>query len=128
MHSKRAEQCFRDIIIAAIDLIQAWVSETGGIDAAVHRNVLTRSTIERQLLVISEAAIRLDKVESGCAEAFAPSIDWAGVRGIGNFIRHKYDELDVAVIVETISNRLDDLKRASQKAVAAIEEEAPIGQ
>lgn len=125
MRSKRAEECFGDII-AAIDLIQTWVSDAGGVDAAVHRNVLTRSAIERQMLVISEAAIRLDTIESGCAEAFAPNIDWAGVRAIDDFIRRKYDEFDVTVISETISNHLDHLKKASQTAIKAIEREAPI--
>lgn len=115
MHSERIAQCFADIA-AAVGLIQRWVADAGGVEAAVRENELVRSAIERQLLVISEAAIRLDKLDSAIAPTLAPEIDWAGIRGIGNFIRHKYDDLDSAVIGDVIANRLDSLRIAIERA------------
>ncbi len=102
MPSERARKCFTDIV-DAIDLISTWVDQAGGVDNAIHHNTLVRSGIERQLLVVSEAAIRLDKLDPSLAASLAPEIDWPGVRGIGNFIRHKYDDLDTQIVIDVLS-------------------------
>ena len=52
----------------------------------------TVAAIERKLLVISEAAIRL----GAQAEAQCPEVPWREVRGIGNWLRHQYDRIDLA--------------------------------
>lgn len=122
MPSERARRCFADII-GAIDLIQTWVRQAGGAENAVYHNVLFRSGIERQLLIISEAAIRLDKLDAALASHLAPEIDWPGIRGIGNFIRHKYDDLDTAIVVDVLANRLDELRSAAAKAIVALSDE-----
>jgi uncharacterized protein with HEPN domain len=121
MPSERAAQCFADIV-RAVDLIRTWVDQAGGADEAIHRNALVRSAVERQLLVISEAAVRLDKIDPASAAKLAPEIDWPGIRGIGNFIRHKYDDLDAAILADVIANRLAALRSASQRALARIED------
>jgi uncharacterized protein with HEPN domain len=119
MPSERAIDCFKDIV-GAIDLIKDWIGQAGGIDQVVHHNVLVRSGIERQLLVVSEAATRLHKLDAAMAPALAPEIDWPGIRGIGNFIRHKYDDLDSRIIIEVLENRLDVLRAASQGALSKL--------
>lgn len=111
--------------LAAIDLIQAWVPDTA--EEAIHHNALLRSAIERQLLVISEAAIRLDKLDAAIASRLAPEIDRSGIRGIGNFIRHKYDELDARVISDVLANRLDALRSAAERALAHINTQSRAG-
>lgn len=78
---------------------------------------LIRSGIERQLLIISEAAIRMHKLDPTLAGGIAPGIDWAGVRGIGNFIRHRYDDLDTAVLVDVLGARLNSVRRAAAEAL-----------
>ena len=60
--SERIAKCFRDVL-DAISLIEAWVEASGGADQAICHDIKTRSAIERQLLVISEAAIRLDRLD-----------------------------------------------------------------
>jgi len=45
----------------------------------------------------------------------------AGIRGIGNFIRHKYDDLDTAIIVDVIEHRLEALRIACAAALAQIQ-------
>lgn len=116
MPSERIAKCFEEII-AAVDLIDTWVREEGGPERAILNDAKTRSAIERQFLVISEAAIRLDKLDPTAAPRLAPDIDWPGIRGIGNFIRHKYDDLDRSILIEAIKNRLSDLRKACEDAI-----------
>jgi uncharacterized protein with HEPN domain len=111
MPSERIRQCFTDIV-AAVELIKRWVAQAGGIERALSHDVLIRSAIERQFLIISEAAIRLHKLDPS-AQELAPQIDWSGVRGIGNFIRHKYDDLEAGIIADVLKNRLDELRAAA---------------
>jgi uncharacterized protein with HEPN domain len=66
MRSERSARCFSDIV-AAVDLIRSWVDQTGGVDRAIHHNQRVRSAVERQLLVISEAAVRLEKIDPALA-------------------------------------------------------------
>lgn len=120
MPSDRVAQCFADIV-AAVDLIQTWVNQAGGAEQAVLQNPLVRSAIERQLLIVSEAAIRLNKLGAAAACANAPAIDWQGIRGIGNFIRHQYDDMDTAILTDVVTNRLADLRLHAERALAALQ-------
>lgn len=103
-------------IAAAIRHIQAWAAAAGGAEKAL-ADPMVRSAIERQLLIVSEAAIRIDRASRGSAEAVAPSVDWAGVRGMGNALRHRYDTLDPDVILDVIVARLDPLLNAVEAAL-----------
>lgn len=116
MPSERTAKCFRDAL-DAVGLIEAWVQEAGGADRAIFHDVKTRSAIERQLMVISEAAIRLHKLDPTAAARLAPNIDWPGIRGIGNFIRHKYDDLDTSILIDVIRSRLGELRQACAAAL-----------
>jgi len=51
----------------------------------------------------------------------APSVDWPGVRGVGNFIRHKYDDLDDAIIAGVVGEKLGGLRESCIRAVDAPE-------
>jgi uncharacterized protein with HEPN domain len=124
MPSDRIAQCFGDVVAAA-DLIRKWVDQAGGVNAAIYHDLLIRSAIERQLLVISEAAIRMHKIDSATGPKLAPDIDWPGIRGIGNFIRHKYDDLDASVLADVLSNRLDNLRIAAKNALMRLANSSP---
>ncbi len=54
----------------------------------------TQDAVERQLLKIAEAAARLDEL----AEADLPDQPWRQIRGLGNRLRHEYDNIDGALI------------------------------
>jgi uncharacterized protein with HEPN domain len=86
--SDRITKSLKDIL-DAIAAIRRWVDRAGGIDAAVFDDELVRAGIERKLLVVSEAAIRIDLADKTYASIHAPEIDWRGVRGIGNVLRHR---------------------------------------
>jgi|SRR6185437_7825418 uncharacterized protein with HEPN domain len=117
MSSNRFAKCFSDII-AAIDLIQLWTERKGG--AEILGDPLVRSAVERQLLVISEAAVRLHKLDPAAAPRLAPDTDWQGIRGIGNFLRHSYDDLDTAIILDVVEKRLGPLRTACNSAKQAL--------
>lgn len=119
MSSERLVGAFHDII-RAIDLIDVWLKDAGGADDALRPDTQPRSAIERQLLIISEAAIRLHKIDPAAPAQFAPSVDWPGVRGVGNFIRHKYDDLDGAVIAGIVGDKLSDLREACVHAIKTL--------
>lgn len=115
MPSERAAKALRDIQ-EAIAKIQEWVTAAGGAEAAIRDDQLVRSAIERQLLIISEAAIRLERLEQKLLEK-APEIDWPGVRGIGNFIRHRYDNLDEQTIIDVLKSRLPQLASTCDRLI-----------
>jgi uncharacterized protein with HEPN domain len=58
----------------------------------------TRSAVERELQIITEAAIRLGDE----AEALCPGPDWKGFRGMGNILRHVYHRVDDQIVWNTV--------------------------
>jgi uncharacterized protein with HEPN domain len=66
----------------------------------------TVAAVERKLLVISEAAVRLG--EEG--PSLCPDIPWRDVRGIGNWLRHQYDRVDRETIWTTVERDLPAMK------------------
>ncbi len=67
-------------------------------------------------LIISEAARKLGPN----AEVLAPDQPWADIRGIGNILRHQYDEVDPEVIWSVVQRDLGALKAAAQRALLAV--------
>jgi uncharacterized protein with HEPN domain len=64
----------------------------------------TIAAVERKLQVISEAAIRLGER----AEELCPGLPWHNIRGIGNWLRHQYDRVDIETVWNTVT---EDLQR-----------------
>jgi len=58
----------------------------------------TVAAVERKLLLISEAAVRL----GDDAEHLRPGLPWRNIRGIGNWLRHRYDRVDVETLWNTV--------------------------
>ena len=72
-------------ILAGIDMIIQFVH---GMDLEAFReDPKTVAAVERKLLLISEAAMRLGED----AERLCPGLGWRNIRGIGNWLRHRYD-------------------------------------
>jgi uncharacterized protein with HEPN domain len=74
----------------------------------------TIAAVERKLLVISEAAIRLGKD----AEVRCPGLPWGEIRGIGNWLRHQYDSVELSVVWKTLRDDLPPLKVAVARTLA----------
>jgi uncharacterized protein with HEPN domain len=73
---------------------------------AYHADLKTRSAVERQLQIISEAAARLK--DDG--ERLCPGIDWQGLRGMGNVLRHGYHKVEDRIVWDAVKFDLPLLK------------------
>ncbi|MGD0734175.1 MAG: HepT-like ribonuclease domain-containing protein [Terracidiphilus sp.] len=70
-------------ILDSIVLIEEFVF---GMDLEAYRlDAKTQAAVERKMLIISEAAIRM----KGDAEVVCPGVPWRDIRGIGNWLRHQ---------------------------------------
>jgi uncharacterized protein with HEPN domain len=78
----------------------------------------TKSAVERQMQIMTEAAIRL----GGDAERIAPGADWEGFRGMGNPLRHAYHRIDDGTIWNTVK---DELPRVREVVVEALRRDSP---
>lgn len=95
--------------------VRSIIDYTAGMDEAAFLNDRkTQATVERCLLRIAEAAVKLGAV----AEERLPGHNWAGVRGIGNILRHEYDGVDPSVIWVVVADDLPPLLRDVETAFA----------
>ncbi|SNT31768.1 Uncharacterized conserved protein, contains HEPN domain [Granulicella rosea] len=102
---------FQDIL-TAIALIESFLA---GFDFAAYENdQKTRSAVERQLQIVTEAAYRLGD-EGG---ALCPGPDWKGLMGMGNILRHGYHRVDDRIVWDTVQLDLPFLKESVQRALA----------
>ena len=77
----------------------------------------TVAAVERKLQLITEAAVRLGDQ----AEALCPGIVWRNIRGMGNWLRHQYDRVDLDTVWNTVVVDLPKLKESVTKALAQIQ-------
>ncbi len=105
-NAKRDAQIhFRDIL-EAIGLIEQFI---GTMNFDSYRSDLkTKSAVERQMQIITEAAVRLGED----AERLCPGIDWAGYRGMGNLLRHAYHRIEDQLVWNTIQDELPAMRQA----------------
>lgn len=107
------ENCLRDIL-KPIDHVQEFVAHMAHEQFRSDRK--TEAAVERELQIISEAATRLGDT----AETLCPGMDWPGIRGFGNFLRHEYDNLNPLLVWQVIKEELPPLKIALQSALAGL--------
>jgi uncharacterized protein with HEPN domain len=104
---------FRDIA-EAVDDIQQF---TEGMDfEAFRQDLKTIAAVERKLLVISEAAIRL----KDDAARLCPNVPWPEIRGIGNWLRHQYDRVDLETLWNTMQDDLPSLRNSVGVALSRL--------
>ena len=108
---------FEDARLRFTDILEAIQSTkrfVAGMDAESYaRDERTQAAVERKLLIISEAAIRL----KDAAETLCPEIPWRDIRGIGNWLRHAYDRIDPETIWNTVQDDLPPLRSAVERAL-----------
>lgn len=109
---------FRGPVIALRDIVESIESIEAfkaGMDFDSFRSdPKTIAAVERKLQTISEAAIRLgDQAEKLC-----PGLPWRNIRGIGNWLRHQYDKVDVETVWNTVVDDLPALKAAVSKTLS----------
>lgn len=79
---------------------------------------LVRRAVERSYAIISEAAVKL----GDDAALYAPTVPWADIRGIGNFIRHDYGEIDYQTLWDIRGGDLSELRAACVTAADQLAE------
>lgn len=113
MPSEIPARRLRDII-ANIDRVQAHVRDTPQ-DAPFDDK--TRDAVERCLERISEAVKKLGLE----IEEREPGIPWRSIRGLGNVLRHQYDDVDDRVIREIVERDLGVLRDACVRELGKAE-------
>lgn len=98
-------------ILAAIARIEAYIADIGGVDALMRDEFLHRDAVERQLLIVAEAATKL----RGQVETLEPDTDWNAIRGMGNFIRHNYDGIEGEIVERVLRTALAPLADACRR-------------
>jgi uncharacterized protein with HEPN domain len=108
---------FRDPILSLRDIlegIQLIEEFTAGMDLkSFGDDARTVAAVERKLQKISEAATRLGQD----AEKLCPAQPWRNIRGMGNWLRHQYDKVDVEMVWNTVQNDLPRLRESVEQAL-----------
>ena len=113
MPSSDPAQRFADII-ENIDAIERFTADMDlhGFTAADQ----TIRAVKCSLLVISEAAVKLGDL----AADLCPNIPWRDIRGLGNRLRHDYENVDVVRIWLLIERDLPLLEAACRDALRGL--------
>ena len=74
----------------------------------------TSDATERCMMRISEAAVKLGSL----AEELLPAHDWQSIRGIGNVLRHDYDQIVLPIIWDSAKTNLPSLLADIKAATA----------
>ncbi len=93
-------------ILQAIENISMFVGDMTFEDYKA--DLLVRSAVERMVQILTEAVFRLGRD----ADTAFPGVDWRGLRGMGNFLRHDYARVEDAVIWGAVKSDLPELERS----------------
>jgi uncharacterized protein with HEPN domain len=93
-------------ILGAIGLIEVFLTDMDF--EAYERDLKTKSAVERQMQIITEAAHRLGPQ----ADIVCPGPDWKGYAGMGNILRHAYHRVNDRIVWDTAKIDLPRLKQA----------------
>jgi uncharacterized protein with HEPN domain len=66
---------------------------------------------------VTEAAYRLGDE----AEALCPSLNWKGIRGMGNLLWHGYHKVEDEIVWATVKSDLPELRLAVSQALAGVD-------
>ncbi len=108
----RDNTSLRDIL-EAIDLIELFPCNMTF--ESYQTDLKTKSAVERQMQIMTEAAVRLGED----AERIAPGPDWEGFRGMGNLLRHAYHRIDDQIIWNTVKDELPRMREVVVDALKA---------
>lgn len=99
------ETHLRDIL-EGIEHIETFLVD---IDFHAYRtDAKTRSAVERQMQIITEAAKRLGDQ----AEILCPGPDWKGFCRMGDVLRHSYHKVDDEIVWNTVKDELPPMREA----------------
>ena len=104
-------------MLDAITDLQALLAGKGRAEFVADR--LCQRGVERCLKVVSEASRRLPAQ----LKAAHPDIEWRKIAGIGNVLRHDYDEIDAGVVWRTATVEIEPLARLVESLLVGLQQE-----
>ena len=108
-----AADCLADVL-DNVGRIERYVTGLSRDDFA--DDAKTYDAVERCLERVCEAMFRL----GGRTAELMPGQPSAAIHGMGNRLRHAYDQIDLGLVWETIETDLPSLKTAAERALAAL--------
>ena len=111
MSTEREELRLGDIV-ENIDRIERHVA---GLDlAAFAADERTVDAVERCLQRITEAVLKIGPERMA---AISPKTPVDAVRGLGNMLRHDYDQIDLGIVWRTVRESLPELRADCQRVL-----------
>ncbi|MGK2909600.1 MAG: HepT-like ribonuclease domain-containing protein [Sphingobium sp.] len=111
MSSRREDQRLLDIIENS-DAVAEYIEDMP-FDSFV-KDRKTIDAVERCLMRITEAAIKIGEERM---QIIAPALPLYAVRGLGNILRHEYDQIDMKSIFVTLTEHLPTLRAACPRTL-----------
>lgn len=118
--SEFSKDYYLKAIVAEIRAVRAFVE---GYDFERYADDLkTQYATERAILNISEAVRNFEKHGQRADPDFrlsdvSPDIEWAKIKGIGNVMRHDYENVTASRVWGVITDHLDSLEQACLAAL-----------
>lgn len=107
----RANETHLRDIVEGIDQIAAFLTD---MDFDAYRaDLKTKSAVERQMQIVTEAAKRL----GNDAETICPGPDWQGFCRMGDILRHCYHNVDDEIVWNTVKDELPPMREAIMRAL-----------
>jgi uncharacterized protein with HEPN domain len=111
MPSNRPVERLTDIVRNCDSILE--YSAGFDLDSYLAAPQMVRDAVERCFQRISEAACKLGDY----LDTLYPDVDWEGTRGVGNILRHQYDEVENPTIWFGI---IEDVPKLRQSALDEI--------
>lgn len=109
----RHEDQYLDDALKAFENLQEFVARSGREQFLADR--FKQSFVFHQFVILGEAAVALSRVYR---EKY-PEVPWASISGLRNRLVHGYFELDLKLIWELASTRLDELSSQLKQILEA---------
>ena len=122
IHPERAD----DYLAHIVQAIDRAIRYSAGLDsaAALQRNDQIQDAIIRNIEIIGEAAVRLQRIAPDFVAAH-PDVPWIEMRGMRNKMIHQYFDVDWDIVWATIKNDLPRLKQRIEALLGALRRSAP---
>ena len=126
MLSDRERQWIGDILRESAQAI-AWLGDQDA--ESFEEDARNLAAVERKVMNVTEACLRIERGrgEPGRFAELFPGHEIEKIRGMGNILRHGYDDIQVPVIYDTVKLELPQL-HARSKALLDLKANGADGQ